>query len=95
MTYIIFESGSAPIRKQFRLDLPLFIFSKDIPYVGVNFPYLQPIDSYTPYLRAEGGGVAVNTEKIADMDDIIRNTKAEVQRLKYDQDGCLMLVEQK
>lgn len=72
VTYVIFESGSAPIRKQFRLDLPLFIFSKDIPYVGVNFPYLQPIDSYTPYLRAEGGGVAVNTEKIADMDDIIR-----------------------
>ena len=26
------------------------------------------------------------------MDDIVRNTKAEVQRLKYDKDGCLMLV---
>ena len=27
------------------------------------------------------------------MDDIVRNTKAEVQRLRYDADGCLMLVE--
>ena len=26
--------------------------------------------------------------------EVIRNTKAEVQRLKYDQDGCLMLVEE-
>ena len=28
------------------------------------------------------------------MDDIIRNTRAEIQLLKYDPDGCLMLVEQ-
>ena len=27
------------------------------------------------------------------MDDIVRTTKAEVQRLKYDKDGCLLLVE--
>ena len=26
------------------------------------------------------------------MDDIIRNTRSEVQRLKYDKDGCLMLL---
>ena len=37
--------------------------------------------------------VATVTESVR-MDDIIRNTKAEVQRLKYDQDGCLMLVEE-
>lgn len=27
-------------------------------------------------------------------ESIVRNTKAEVQRLKYDKDGCLMLVEE-
>ena len=37
--------------------------------------------------------VATVTEGIR-MDDIVRNTRAEVQRLKYDQDGCLMLVEE-
>ena len=36
--------------------------------------------------------VATVTEGIR-MDEIIRNTKAEVQLLKYDKDGCLMLVE--
>ena len=37
--------------------------------------------------------VATITEGIR-MDDIVRNTRAEVQRLKYDKDGCLMLVEE-
>ena len=38
------------------------------------------------------GGKSV-TEAVK-MRDIARNTKAEVQLLKYDKDGCLMLVEQ-
>ena len=47
--------------------------------------------------RAKRHGVAYTfiatiTEGIR-MDDIVRNTKAEVQRLRYDADGCLMLVE--
>ena len=47
--------------------------------------------------RAKKHGVAYTfiatvTEGIR-MDDIVRNAKAEVQRLKYDKDGCLMLVE--
>ena len=28
------------------------------------------------------------------MDEIVRNTHADIQRLKYDADGCLMLVEE-
>ncbi|MBM6926292.1 DEAD/DEAH box helicase [Pseudoflavonifractor phocaeensis] len=75
----------------------------DIDDVDAVFNYDVPdeLENYTHRIgrtgRAKKHGVAYTfvatvTEGIR-MDDIVRNTKAEVQLLKYDQDGCLMLVE--
>ena len=75
----------------------------DIDDVDAVFNYDVPdeLENYTHRIgrtgRAKKHGVAYTfiatvTEGIR-MDDIVRNTKAEVQRLKYDKDGCLMLVE--
>ena len=74
----------------------------DIDDVDVVFNYDVPdeLENYTHRIgrtgRAKRHGVAYTfiatvTESIR-MDDIVRNTKADVQRLKYDKDGCLMLV---
>ncbi|WP_191397980.1 DEAD/DEAH box helicase [Flavonifractor sp. An306] len=76
----------------------------DIDDVDAVFNYDVPdeLENYTHRIgrtgRAKRHGVAYTfiatvTEGIR-MDDIVRNTKAEVQRLKYDKDGCLMLVEE-
>ncbi|OUN20146.1 RNA helicase [Flavonifractor sp. An82] len=76
----------------------------DIDDVDAVFNYDVPdeMENYTHRIgrtgRAKRHGVAYTfvatvTESVR-MDDIIRNTKAEVQRLKYDADGCLMLVEE-
>ena len=68
----------------------------------LNYDVPDEMENYTHRIgrtgRAKRHGVAYTfvatvTESVR-MDDIIRNTKAEVQQLKYDQDGCLMLVEQ-
>ncbi len=75
----------------------------DIDDVDAVFNYDVPdeLENYTHRIgrtgRARRHGVAYTfiatvTEGIR-MDDIVRNTRAEVQRLKYDKDGCLMLVE--
>ena len=75
----------------------------DIDDVDAVFNYDVPdeMENYTHRIgrtgRAKRHGVAYTfvatvTESVC-MDDIIRNTKAEVQRLKYDKDGCLRLVE--
>ena len=77
----------------------------DIDDVDAVFNYDVPdeLENYTHRIgrtgRAKKHGVAYTfvatiTEGIR-MDDIVRNTKAEVQRLRYDEDGCLMLVEEK
>ena len=77
----------------------------DIDDVDAVFNYDVPdeLENYTHRIgrtgRAKRHGVAYTfiatiTEGIR-MDDIVRNTKAEVQRLRYDKDGCLMPVEEK
>ena len=76
----------------------------DIDDVDAVFNYDVPdeMENYTHRIgrtgRAKRHGVAYTfvstvTESVR-MDDIVRNTKAEIQWLKYDQDGCLMLVEE-
>ena len=77
----------------------------DIDDVDAVFNYDVPdeLENYTHRIgrtgRAKRHGVAYTfvaniTEGIR-MDEITRNTGAELQRLKYDKDGCLMLVEDK
>ena len=70
-TYAIFEEGCAPLRRQFRVDLPLYIFADALPHVGVNFPYLAPADSGVRPPAISGGGKTAKFAKIADMDEIV------------------------
>ena len=75
----------------------------DIDDVDAVFNYDVPdeLENYTHRIgrtgRAKRHGVAytfiATISEGLRMDDIIRNTRSEVQRLKYDKDGCLMLVE--
>ena len=76
----------------------------DIDDVDAVFNYDVPdeLENYTHRIgrtgRAKKHGVAYTfvaniTEGIR-MDEIVRNTHADIQRLKYDKDGCLMLVEE-
>ena len=77
----------------------------DIDDVDAVFNYDVPdeMENYTHRIgrtgRAKRHGVAytfvANITEAIRMDDIVRNTKAEIQRLRYDADGCLMLVEEK
>lgn len=72
LTYVIFESGMAARRQQFRIDLPLFIFGiTNVPYVGVAFPKLEADDNYVPQLRINAGETLLNTERVCRMDSVI------------------------
>ncbi len=72
ITYVVYETGCAPLRNQFKLDLPLFLINKSLPHVSMNFPYLERQDSYKADLDINAGGKKYNTETIVDMDSIIR-----------------------
>jgi uncharacterized protein len=43
-TYVIFETGCAPVRDQTRIDIPIIVAK--VSYVGAAFPTLKPQDNY-------------------------------------------------
>lgn len=67
MVWVIFENGESMVKEEFRLDLPLFLFTEDVAYTGIALPRLKARDQAFPNIEVEG----VKTEVIADMDKII------------------------
>ncbi len=71
ITHVIVENGMGPVKREVRLDLPVFIVSKDVPYVGVNFPSLEfrpaPIQRYQVVTQEQ----LVHTEVLSSMDKVV------------------------
>lgn len=71
VTYVIVENGMGPIREEERLDLPLFLVSRDVPYVGVNFPKLS-FRAGSPLRYQLGADNRVySTELLSSMDNVV------------------------
>ena len=49
--WIIFESGSAPIKEEFRIDLPILLFTNRLYYTGIALPRLKPQPTAHTYLN--------------------------------------------
>ena len=69
VTYVLVESGLAPMRDQIRIDLPI-IFSK-VSYVGAAFPTLQLQGGRLHSLDVLANGTNQTAEPLASMDSII------------------------
>ncbi len=59
-TYVIFETGCAPVRDQIRIDIPI-IFTK-VSYVGAAFPTLKPQGNYLPSLTVTADSLVVTND---------------------------------
>lgn len=76
-TYVIFETGMAPQRTAFRIDVPVFVASvatrRDlgVDYVGASIPVLQWGPMGPDYLEAVAAGTAYRTMMVCDMDAVI------------------------
>ena len=68
-TYVIFETGCAPVRDQTRIDIPIIV--SKVSYVGAAFPKLEPQGNFQPTLTVTAGGASYRTQIVADMDGII------------------------
>ncbi len=72
LTYIIFETGQAPTRIESRIDIPVFVVSRDVPYFGVAFPNLRFNNLFDTGLLVQAAGEApVRTALLCDMDNVI------------------------
>jgi hypothetical protein len=58
-TYVIFETGCAPVRDQIRIDIPVLL--PRVPYVGAAFPTLKLQGNYLPSLTVTANSLIVTT----------------------------------
>ena len=72
MTYVVFETGSAPWRGQFRIDLPVFFIGDgNVPYVGAAFPTLELDGNYVSGLTAATAAGPNVTVTLSSMDSVV------------------------
>ena len=70
--WLIFENGLGPVKKEFRLDIPLFVATNKVKYVGIALPKLEFRNKAYPYLVAKVDGKSYKTCLVSDMDRVIQ-----------------------
>jgi len=70
--WVIFENGLGPVKEEFRIDLPLFIVTNQVKYVGIALPKLGFRNQAYPYLLVNSDGTDFMTLPVADMDRVVQ-----------------------
>jgi len=71
LVWVIIEDGQAPVKTEWRMDLPVWIFSTNLNYVSLALPRINPRQSaFEGYSVAIGDEVR-ETQLLADMDRVI------------------------
>ena len=70
-TYVFFETGQSPEREQIRIDLPLFIITPGVPYVGAAFPKLKYRSDYISALNISYSGKTEAALLLSNMDAVV------------------------
>jgi uncharacterized protein len=68
-TFVIFETGCAPVRDQVRIDIPIIVTK--VSYIGAAFPTLKPQGNYVASLIVTADGKNFGTSLVSDMDSVI------------------------
>ncbi len=71
VVYVIVETGLAPKREEVRLDIPLFLVSKRLPYAGVAFPKLKVEPNFLDNLAVSTSAGRYPLVPLANMDAVV------------------------
>jgi hypothetical protein len=70
--WLIFENGLGPVKNELRMDIPLFVETDNVKYVGIALPELYFRNKAHQYLIAEVDGNDYETRLVSDMDRVIQ-----------------------
>lgn len=70
--WVVFENGLGPVKEEFRIDLPLFVATDEVKYVGIALPQLQFRQQACLNLSIKAGGQTYTTQMVANMDRVIQ-----------------------
>jgi hypothetical protein len=70
--WVFFENGVGPTKEEYRIDLPLFLFTDRIFYAGIALPKLVQRSAAAERLSIQMGDNVIPTEIVGDMDRVIQ-----------------------
>jgi uncharacterized protein len=70
--WVFFENGVGPTKEEFRVDLPLFLFTGKVYYAGIALPKLVQRWAACERLTIQSGGNYYPTEIVGDMDRVVQ-----------------------
>ena len=70
--WLIFENGLGPVKEEFRLDIPLFIVTQSVKYVGIALPKLEYRNRAYQHLTIEAGDKNYTTSVVSEMDRVVQ-----------------------
>ncbi|MEN8146764.1 MAG: hypothetical protein ABFR02_04015 [Campylobacterota bacterium] len=69
--WVIIEDGQAPVKTEWRMDVPVWIFSNNLSYVSLALPRIHPrASAFDGYSIAVGDKVS-NSKLLSDMDRVV------------------------
>lgn len=71
LTYVIFETGSAPYLDQIQIPIPLFLVTKKAEYTQCAIPRLKRMPDYVPAAEISVGDRTLQTELLSSMDSVV------------------------
>jgi uncharacterized protein len=72
IVWVVFENGMGPVKDELRIDIPLFIETNKVKYVGIALPKLSFREQAFPYLTVKSGEQNYKTSIVANMDSVVQ-----------------------
>ena len=70
--WVIYENGMGPIKDQYKINIPLFLFTNRVKYTGIALPKIKTRSLATPGMDIYVDSKCLaSTQNIADMDRVI------------------------
>lgn len=66
--WVVYENGKSIRKNEMRIDVPLFIVSENVPYIGIVFSVLEEQNSSYTFLKIKNK----KTNSVSDMDRVIK-----------------------
>lgn len=70
--WVIYENGLSPIKTEYKINIPMYMVSKDVIYTGIALPKMQTRSRATADMSIfSHGSLVAKTSTVADMDRVI------------------------
>lgn len=71
--WVVFENGLGPELQEYRVDLPLVLFSDEVIYSGIALPQINLREQAYPYLIARTDKQGARTAVVGSMDRVVQS----------------------